>query len=290
MRKRKEEVKREEGDKIKFNNFILSFLLPLILLTISPAASYAQCKLKNTAMQAGEEINYDLYFYWGLVWKKAGTASFNIENTNYEATPAMKMNLLVETNRSADVFFRLRDTLTSVVSNDLEPLYFRKGAEEGKRYAVDEAKYTYKDGKSIVDQKRTRKDRDDVIHHYSDDVCVYDMLSILAKARSFNPEKYSKGDRIFFPMATGRRVDDIILEFRGKENVKAGDNNTYRCIVFALIEKNKKNKERDLITFYITDDKNHLPVQLNLSLNFGNAQVSMSSIKGQKHPIEAIVK
>lgn len=272
---------------MKANRLLLIF--SLLLAFAVPINSLAQCKVKNTAMQDGEEIVYDLYFYWAFVWKKAGEANLTTKNTKYQGIPALQMDLLVSTNKSADVFFKMRDTLTSVVSNDLEPLYFRKGAEEGKRYTVDEVKYSYIDGKSIVDQKRTRKNRKDVKHHYSDSICVYDMLSILAKSRSFNPEKYNKGDRIKFPMATGRRIDDIVLEFRGKEEVKANDGNTYRCIVFALIEE-KKNKERDLTTFYITDDKNHFPVKLDLSLNFGNAEVRMREIKNQKYPITSIVK
>lgn len=34
----------------------------------------------------------------------------------------------------------------------LEPRYFRKGAEEGKRYTVDEAWFSYKDGLCFAKQ------------------------------------------------------------------------------------------------------------------------------------------
>ena len=50
--------------------------------------------------------------------------------------------------KRVDFFFKMRDTLTCYVSDRLEPLYFRKGAEEGKRYTVDEAWFSYKDGVS----------------------------------------------------------------------------------------------------------------------------------------------
>ena len=35
----------------------------------------------------------------------------------------------------------------------------------------------------------------------------------------------------------------------------------------------KKGKEEEVITFYVTDDKNHLPVRLDLYLNFGDGPV-----------------
>lgn len=49
----------------------------------------------------------------------------------------------------------MRDTLTCYVSDKLEPLYFRKAAEEGKRYTVDEAWFSYDDGIATVKQRRT---------------------------------------------------------------------------------------------------------------------------------------
>ncbi|HJD93115.1 MULTISPECIES: DUF3108 domain-containing protein [Bacteroides] len=285
MTRRKKQMKNVEG-----GGKILTLLAILLLLCINLNPINAQCKIKNIAMVDGEEITYDLYFHWSFVWKKAGDAIFTTKSTTYKGTPSYKMELLASSNKSADVFFKMRDTLTCIVSNDLEPLYFRKGAEEGKRFTVDEAKYSYTNNQVIVDQSRTWKDGRRQDHHFESDQCVYDMLSILAKARSINPENYKSGDRINFPMATGRRIDDIILEFRGTENIKTENRTTFRCIVFALIEKDKKKKEKDLITFYISDDNNHLPIKLKFNLNFGSAQVTLKTIKGQKYPLQSIVK
>ncbi len=43
----------------------------------------------------------------------------------------------------ADKLFVLRDTLVSIVNDELVPFYYRKGALEGDRYTVDEAWYSY---------------------------------------------------------------------------------------------------------------------------------------------------
>lgn len=58
-------------------------------------------------------------------------------------------------SKKTDFFFKMRDTLTCYVSDKLEPLYFRKAAEEGKRYTVDEAWFSYDDGIATVKQRRT---------------------------------------------------------------------------------------------------------------------------------------
>ena len=65
---------------------------------------------------------------------------------------------------------------------------------------------------------------------------------------------------------------------------------TYRCLVFSFVEKNKKGKEEDVITFYITDDKNHIPVRLDMFLKFGAAKAFLVSMKGLRNPVTSAVR
>ena len=183
--------------------------------------------------------------------------------------------------------FKMRDTVTCIIGNRLEPYYFKKAAEEGKRYTIDEARFSYSNGLCHVKQSRT-KDGKIERSEYSDSRCIYDMLSILAQARSFDPTDYKVGQRIQFPMTTGRKVEEQTLIFRGRKSFTAENDTTYRCLVFSLVEY-KKGKEKEVITFYITDDKNHLPVRLDLYLNFGSAKAFLSSVRGNRHPLTSIV-
>ena len=64
---------------------------------------------------------------------------------------------------------------------------------------------------------------------------------------------------------------------------------TYRCLIFSLVEYNKKGKEKEVITFYVTDDRNHLPVRLDMHLNFGSAKAFLKSVSGYRHPQTSIV-
>ena len=145
-----------------------------------------------------------------------------------------------------------------------------------------------------MDQKRAYKDGRVVLASDTSDVCVYDMLSILATARSFDPKDYKEGDRILFPMATGKKVEEQILIYRGREEFEANNDTTYRCLVFSLVEmkanKRGKLKEEEVITFYVTDDKNHLPVRLDLYLNLGSAKAFLKSSYGLRNPQTSIVR
>ena len=90
----------------------------------------AQCTAKNEAFQSGEHVMYDLYFNWKFIWKKVGLASLTTNATTYHSEPAFRFNLLCVGSKKTDFFFKMRDTLTCYVSDRLEPLYFRKAAEE----------------------------------------------------------------------------------------------------------------------------------------------------------------
>ena len=269
--------------------FTAGFILLLLGSIALPAK--AQCEAKNDAFQSGEHVMYDLYFNWKFVWVKAGIASLTTYATTYHSKPAFRINLLALGSKRADFFFKMRDTLTCVMGEKLEPRYFRKGAEEGKRYTVDEAWFSYKDGLCFANQKRSFPRTGEVYEdETSDSRCIYDMLTILAQARSYDPADYKVGDKIKFPMATGRKVEEQTLIYRGKENVKAENGVTYRCLIFSLVEYDKKGKEKEVITFFVTDDLNHLPVRLDLFLNFGSAKAFLNSVTGNRHPLTSIVK
>lgn len=286
-RKRKIEITRTGVAELRRS---LTVILVALLLGICALPAHAQCEAKNDAFQTGEHVMYDLYFNWKFVWVKAGLASLTTNATTYHSEPAYRINLLALGSKRADFFFKMRDTLTCIIGEKLEPRYFRKGAEEGKRYTVDEAWFSYRDGLCFVNQKRTHKNGSIYESEESDSRCIYDMLSILAQARSYDPSDYKVGEKIKFPMATGRKVEEQTLIYRGQENVKAENGVTYRCLIFSLVEYDKKGKEKEVITFYITDDLNHLPVRLDLYLNFGSAKAFLNSVTGNRHPLTSIVK
>ena len=54
------------------------------------------------------------------------------------------------------------------------------------------------------------------------------------------------------------------------------------------IAENHPSRDRS-DTFYVTDDRNHLPVRLDMHLNFGSAKAFLKSVSGYRHPQTSIV-
>lgn len=264
-------------------------LLAIAFTTSMVTPIQAQCEVRNNAFKAGETINYNLYFNWKFVWVKCGTAYMKTRATTWKSRPALRTYLITRGNKKADMFFRMRDTLISVVSTNLSPHYYYKGALEGKRYYKDEAYYNYRNGSVQVRLRKQRNGTYTSERHNSEN-CVYDMLSILAQARSYDPSKYKAGQRIHFDMVGGTDIKYETLIYRGKKNIKAENGTTYRCLIFSYVEPKDGDSEKEIVTFYVTDDENHLPIRLDMFLNFGSAKAFLSKVSGNKHPLTSAIK
>ena len=259
-----------------------------LLLTMATIATWAQCNSTNTAFKSGEDLQYQLFFNWKFVWVKAGTANLNIKSTTYQNLSAYRCHLITRGSKRTDKFFMMRDTLLSYITTDLVPLYYRKGALEGKRYNVDEVWYSYPGGKPHLRQ-RYQNYKGEVREREQDcTTCVYDMISMLLRARSFDPSAYRKGQKLQFLMASGTQVSQETLIYRGEKTFKMENTDTtYNCLVFSFVEYEGK-KEKEVVTFYVTNDKNHTPVRLDLFLKFGTAKAFLTKASGLRNPQTSI--
>lgn len=265
-------------------------ILLSIIAIFSFQTSNAQCEYPNSAFKAGEKLDFDLYFNWKFVWVKVGSTHYKITDSTYSGKKALRTDLIFKSNKACDKFFPMRDTLVSYSSDKLVPYYFRKGANEGKRYTVDEVKYSYsEDGKIIMKMRYKDPDGKWTDKTLSSTECINDMLNILALSRSMDFSSYKVNQRTVYRMVTGKRMSNQILVYKGKKNFKANDDKTYRCLVFSLLN-DKSKKEEELLKFYITDDKNHLPVRIDFHLNFGEAVAKFKSGSGIRNAQTAIVK
>jgi hypothetical protein len=247
----------------------------MLMLTISASA---QCTFRNTAVKNGEFISYNLYYNWKFIWVKAGTASMSSVETNYKGKRALRTSLITRGNGRLDDFFVLRDTLLAYSGVDMAPLYYRKGAREGKRYTVDEAFYTYPNGNINVKLHRQKNDGTHVWATKSPDQCVFDMVNIFQRARSFNPSNWKEGYEVNFKITDGIKILDAKIKYSGRATVKGDNGKKYNCLKLSYIE-NDDGKYKEIARFFVTDDTRHVPVRLDMFLKFGSAKAFLTNIK-----------
>jgi len=264
--------------------------LCLALLPAMIHEAQAQCSAPNSAFRSGETLQYELFFNWKFVWVKVGSATWNVTKTVYQGKEAFRTTLTTRTSKQADKYFVMRDRLTSYVGTDLVPLFYQKEANEGGTLRSEKVWYSYPGGQCALKMQYRRNDNAPVQKTHTSKYCAFDMLSMMLRARSFDASGMKPGHRIPFLMAEGRNVEWRTLVYRGKKNFKVeGRTTTYRCLVFSYMEK-EKGKEKEIVKFYITDDKNHLPVRIDMNLNFGTAKAYLKGMTGVRNPQTSIVK
>lgn len=247
----------------------------LLMLTISVSA---QCTFKNTAVKSGEYIAYNLYYNWKFIWVKAGTASMSTVETNYKGRRALRTSLITRGNGKLDDFFVLRDTLLGYTTTDMAPLYYRKGAREGKRYTVDEAFYTYPNGNISMKLHRQNNDGTHSWAVKNMNECVFDMVNIFQRARSFNPANWKDGYEVNFKITDGIVIRDAKIKYSGRATVKGDNGKKYKCLKLSYIESDDGDY-KEIARFFVTDDKRHVPVRLDMFLKFGSAKAFLTKLK-----------
>ncbi len=261
-------------NKIRVAFFILFSLL------FSPVGAQSQCGIENTAFKSGERLTYNLYFNWKFVWFKVGIATMNTDFTTFEGKQAWRSSLVTGGNKRLDKFFVMRDTLLSYCNTDLSPLYFRKGSFEGKRYYVDEIWYSYPRGNCHLKKHAITSSGEHLWGENTYKQCIYDMMSIFLRARNFDAKGMKEGDIIQLPISDATHLNNAWLQFRGRETFKVEDTKEkFRCLVFSFFER-EDGKNHELIRFFVTDDKNHIPVRLDMFLSFGSAKAYLKNYKG----------
>ena len=75
-----------------------------------------------------------------------------------------------------------------------------------------------------------------------------------------------------------------------RSSIKMRNSNAkFRCLTFSFIER-EDGKNHELIRFFVTDDKNHLPVRLDLFLSFGSAKCYLTGFKGLRNDMTSKVE
>ncbi|MGI6223843.1 MAG: DUF3108 domain-containing protein [Prevotella sp.] len=262
-----------------------TFMSLLLMLTLGVGLSHAQCAMQNTAFKSGEFLAYNLYYNWKFVWVKAGTASLSTVRSTYRGRPAYRSSLITRGNDRTDDMFVLRDTLTSYCTLKMEPLYYRKGAREGKRYNVDQVFYSYSGGRVHAHMSRKHTDGHVDRSNKTYTACVYDMLNIFMRARSFKTNTWKKGHVVNFSIVDGNGLTPAKIIYYGKYYIKGDNGKKYKTLRLSYMEK-EKGKYKEIARFYVTDDTNHIPIRLDMYLRFGSAKAYLTQMKGNRKPVK----
>lgn len=234
------------------------------------------CAVKVTAVPFvhGEKIVYDVYYNWGMIWKKAAEGTLSVEESMYQGKPAYSMHLACRTLSFADKIMMVRDTMRVITSKRLQPIYYEKIANEGKFWGRDEVRYRYEGNQTsghITLHRRNRPQLDTTIQIIGP---AFDMLSVFYHLRTIEFTQLNANQEISIPIFTGRKMALMKVKFLGWEVVELKNkskHSSYRLHLSFVNDDNLKESD-DPINVWLSDDKRCIPLKVVGKLPIGSLQ------------------
>lgn len=243
-----------------------------------------QCRLVNRAFVSGEQIEYDLYFNYGLFNARAGKGSLSVTDANYRGENAYKTVMTLKTSGLASSLYSVNDTLTSFVDKDLRPLLFTKEASEGKDDSVERQAYTYQGNKIHIRAVRTRNGKKRFDKVVTTDQCTYDYLSVLSYVRNIDYSGMQSGDSRYIQFISGKRPVQMYVNYLGTSSIKANNGKRYEVINISMtIQDDAFADQKEALKASLTNDENRIPVVIDTHLKLGMVRVVLREVSGTRH-------
>jgi len=260
---------------------ILFFLLSLISI-----------KAKNFPFQAGEELRFDIHYKYGLVMLKAGTANFKIVKSSYNNKNAFLSTLDFKTTAFFDKIFKMRDTLSSYITDDLQPLYHIRSVHEGSYHFTEEV--FFNSFSSYYSEVRVKRQSGEILRFdtiMTSNSKTYDMLNLILAICSldYSPSKLGQTETISTFIGKEKKV--VTIHYDGQSIVEKSDTLKYKTSKISLdFSDSAFNESKSAVEIWMSDDENRIPIKIRAKLRIGAAEVYLSSWEKLKYPLSSEIR
>lgn len=196
----------------------------------------------------------------------AGTGVYKEESIKYGGADAFRMTMELNTNKFADMMFKMRDTITSVTTLSGCPLHYNKTVNEKNVHNIETADFTSENGNYQV-HLLVKNQNGRVISDKREtcDQPVYDMLSMLHFARGIDTSNLTVGKEIKMPLVNGDLVVMQHIIYEGNEIIRDDSGKRHECMRLSVRDY-KNGSERETLRVFVTTDSLHIPVRLDIIL------------------------
>ncbi len=245
------------------------------------------CTIQNHTFQAGEEIVYNIYYNWGLLWISAGEVTFKVEETS-DGKYFLKAE--GKTYPTYDPIFKVRDLYESYVDKEsLLPYRSIREVQEGNYNLYDEIIFDQKRHIATSFRGKTKEKAESTTYELND--CMHDMLSIIYFTRNLDFDNLNDGEKIPVNIFMDKEVWPLEVTYKGKKKKKKikgkGKFNTIQFTPETI--EGYVFKEDSKMDIYVTDDKNRLPLLIESPISVGKIKAVLKSYKGLKYDLTSKV-
>jgi hypothetical protein len=254
-------------------------ILLLIFMTIPLRAGNDFCEIRNTAFNAGESLNFRVYYTVAGVYVGAGEADFTSTLENLNNKPVYHIIGEGKTYSFYDNFFKVRDRYESYIDTlNLQPYKFIRNIYEGGYKKYENVNFNKIANTAITN--------DGV---FKVPACVQDVLSSMYYARNIDFDKYNPGDKIPFTLFLDQELYGMYIRYVGKETVRTKYGKFKSIKIKPLLLKGKIFDGGEKMTIWISDDKNKIPLRIESPISVGSVKVDMMGYKNLRYQLTSLI-
>lgn len=245
---------------------IACLLLPLALLGF---------RSSQNNFQMGEEYNYRIKY--GIL--TIGSANVSVDTRTYQVNglPCYKINIHGRTEGITDLF-RVRNTYTSFMDTiNYLPQKFEYSARENN-YRRDQVLY-FDHNKNVV-VKREKESVD--TYNVPDN--IHDVISGYYSLRHVDFSQYSMGQTYSAPLFFDDEYYRFRVKYAGRGTVKTRFGKINVLKLNPVLPDNKLFKGEDAIRVWVSDDRNRVPVKIEVDFSFGTVVMEIRKYKKNLFP------
>jgi len=248
-------------------------------MTIPLRAGNDFCEIRNTAFNAGESLNFRVYYTVAGVYVGAGEADFTSTLENFNNKPVYHIIGEGKTYSFYDNFFKVRDRYESYIDTlNLQPYKFIRNIYEGGYKKYENVNFNKIANTAITN--------DGV---FKVPACVQDVLSSMYYARNIDFDKYTPGDKIPFTLFLDQELYGMYIRYVGKETVRTKYGKFKSIKIKPLLLKGKIFDGGEKMTIWISDDKNKIPLRIESPISVGSVKVDMMGYKNLRYQLTSLI-
>lgn len=236
------------------------------------AFSFIQGESQN--YQNGEFLKYRIHY--GLL--NAGFATLEVKSSNYDGRKHHHVIGEGSSSGAVRAFYKIDDRYESYIdAGTNKPSKFVRKISEGG-YTRDQV-FTFDHRKKVVkiDDRKEQK-----ISFREFEGNVQDLLSAFYYLRNYDTDNLKTGDYINVDILMADETYKFKLKILGRENIKSKFG-TIKCLkIRPYVQSGRIFKESESVTMWVTDDENHVPIQIKAELTVGSLKADLYDYKNIK--------
>lgn len=240
-----------------------------VVALLSSAPTFAQ--QMSPRFPSPERLSYRVE--WHMI--TAGEATIELAHGKSPAVPAAdadwRISLDLESAGTVARFYHILDKYHVVTDSDFCPSESELDAEQGKHHRITQLAFDNQARKVKFTER-------DLVKHSVETKdtavapCTHDILGALAVLRTM---RFEPGQWQSVPVTNGKKMVYAKVHAQARETIQV-DGKSYRTIRYeAYLFNNALYKRKGRLLFWMTDDKERVPVQFRFQLGFPVGTISV---------------